>query len=68
MSATTTPSRRSRALAFRRIVPSMTMQPAMTPILELRKMSRISAWPRTFSSKIGFSMPFRAASTSSMAA
>ena len=49
LSVTTTPSRSSRALALRRIEPLRTIQPAMMPALDERKISRISAWPRVTS-------------------
>ena len=44
-----------------------TMQPAMLPNLEERKISRTSAVPVCTSSNSGLSMPLSAASTSSMA-
>ena len=51
----------------RRITPLVTMQPAMLPIFDERKIARISAWPRVDSSYSGLSMPLRAASISSIA-
>jgi hypothetical protein len=66
-SATTAPSRSSRALALRRMIPDRTMQPEMLPTLDERKTSRISALPSSASSNSGLSRPLRAASTSSMA-
>ena len=66
-SATTAPSRTSRALELRRISPDRTRQPAMLPNLEDRKTSRTSAVPSWTSSYSGLSMPLRAASTSSIA-
>ena len=65
--ATTALSRRSLALALRRLTPERTIQPGMLPSLDDRKTSRISAEPSATSSYSGLSMPLRAASTSSMA-
>ena len=67
LSATTTPSRTSRALALRRMSPVRTRQPAMVPNFEDLNTSRTSAEPSATSSYSGFSMPLRAASTSSIA-
>ena len=47
--------------------PLVTMHPAMLPNLEDRKTSRTSADPSDTSSNSGFSMPFSAASISSIA-
>ncbi len=67
LSPTTTPSRMTRARAFRVIVPERTMTPAMLPNLEERNTSRISATPDCTSSNSGFSMPFSELSMSSIA-
>ena len=67
ISATTAPSRTSRALALRRISPERTSAPAMLPIRGTRKTSRTSAVPSWASSNSGLSMPRSAASISSMA-
>ena len=67
LSTTTLPSRIRRTFALRRMTPLVTMQPAMLPIFDERKISRISAWPRVTSSNSGLSMPLRAASISSIA-
>ena len=63
----TTPSRMSRALLFRLIVPDRTIEPATLPIRGTWKTSRISAVPSWASSNSGLSMPLSAASTSSIA-
>ena len=67
LSATTAPSRMTRTFALRRMTPLVTMQPAMLPSRDERKIARISAWPRVDSSNSGLSMPLRAASISSIA-
>ena len=63
----TTPSRVMRALAPRLISPLLTIDPAMLPNLDERKISRISAEPVSRSSYSGLSMPLRASSISSIA-
>jgi hypothetical protein len=50
LSETTTPSRTSRALLLRVMVPDRTMEPATLPIRGTRKTSRISAVPSWASS------------------
>jgi translation initiation factor IF-2 len=67
LSATTTPSRISRALLLRRINPVRTIEPAMLPTRGTRNTSRTSAVPSCTSSYSGLSMPLSAASISSMA-
>src|SRR5699024_5587735 len=56
-SATTTPLRVMRAFAPRLMMPLRTIEPAMLPNLEERKISRTSAEPSSTSSYSGFSMP-----------
>jgi hypothetical protein len=63
----TTPSRMTRALALRVIVPERTMTPAMLPNFEERNTSRISATPDCTSSNSGLSRPLSDCSTSSIA-
>ena len=63
----TTPSRMTRALALRVIVPERTMTPAMLPNFEERNTSRISATPDWTSSYSGLSRPLSDCSTSSIA-
>ena len=66
-SAITVPLRVMRAFAPRLMRPLRTIEPAMLPNLEERKISRISAEPSSTSSYSGLSMPLSAYSTSSMA-
>ena len=49
-SAITTLSRSRRALAFRRMMPDVTRQPAMLPTFDERKIARMSARPSSTSS------------------
>ena len=49
-SAITTLSRNRRALAFRRMMPDVTRQPAMLPTFDERKIARMSARPSSTSS------------------
>ena len=66
-SASTTPSRMTRAFALRVMVPDCTSTPAMFPTFEERNTSRISARPDWTSSNSGLSMPLRDCSMSSRA-
>src|SRR5215210_2866246 len=66
VSYTTVPSRRIRTCAPRRTTPLVTMQPAIVPTREARKVSRTSASPIVSSVVTGLSMPTRACSMSSV--
>ena len=64
---TTTLLRSKRTRALRRMMPEVTIQPAMEPILLTLKTWRISALPITSSFLSGVSMPDIAARSSSTA-